>query len=172
MKLPRTEVTGRPQGQAIRKQKGGLLGCESRCDLGLCFCWPSGTGQRPLSPAGEEETGPRKARLRAGSSARLALEGEAWAEGFRGEDKVSKRERSQLWRMGEGRLIIVHGEGSPQKGSRGGWARGGKWDGMVTYVCVMVYTWRLGRKLRSAPSESRASEWRPASGSEVGFLRD
>lgn len=69
-------------------------------------------------------------------------------------------------------MIIVLGEGSPPKGNRGEWARGGKWDGMVTYVCVMVYTWRLGRKLRSAPSESRGSERHPASGSDVSFLRD
>lgn len=80
----------------------------------------------PLSPAGKGKQG-NKGKTEGWEFSQTCWEGEAWPLEFGGVGggPVSWRERPQLWRMGEG-LIIVLGQGSPWGGSRGGWARGGK----------------------------------------------
>lgn len=72
---------------------------------------------------------------------------------------VSRRERLQLWRMGEHGLMAVLRK-------QGECTRGRKWDGVLTCggvsACVMVYPWGGDRKL-NAPRESRGSQQGPAS---------
>lgn len=136
--LPWPRVIGRPQGDEVMIRGPARMGASGLLlRLGEAFSqWPFGTGQCPSVLLERRRQGHK------GQDRGLGIQPDFLGRRGLGRrvcwvrQQGEHRERLQLRRMGEGRLMTVLGQGSPLGGNSCEWARGGKWDAVVTCVCV------------------------------------